>query len=62
MLGFDKARAAGADGIELDVRLDGGGNVVVGSLNDRKIMEVNPEGKAVWEAKVEGGVYRIKHR
>ncbi len=29
MLAFDKARAVGADGIELDVRLDGDGNVVV---------------------------------
>jgi glycerophosphoryl diester phosphodiesterase len=29
MLAFDKARAAGADGIELDVRLDGDHNVVV---------------------------------
>lgn len=29
MLAFDKARDAGADGIELDVRLDGDGNVVV---------------------------------
>src|SRR5215468_650212 len=29
MLAFDRARAAGADGIELDVRFDGGGNVVV---------------------------------
>ena len=29
MLAFDKARAAGADGIELDVRFDGDGNVVV---------------------------------
>jgi glycerophosphoryl diester phosphodiesterase len=29
MLAFDKARAAGADGIELDVRADGDGNVVV---------------------------------
>ncbi len=29
MLAFDKARAAGADGIELDVRLDGDKNVVV---------------------------------
>src|SRR5262245_50734253 len=29
MLAFDKARAAGADGIELDVRFDGAGNVVV---------------------------------
>jgi glycerophosphoryl diester phosphodiesterase len=29
LLAFDRARAAGADGIELDVRLDGGGNVVV---------------------------------
>jgi glycerophosphoryl diester phosphodiesterase len=29
MLAFDKARAAGADGIELDVRFDGDHNVVV---------------------------------
>jgi glycerophosphoryl diester phosphodiesterase len=29
MLAFDRARAAGADGIELDVRFDGEGNVVV---------------------------------
>jgi glycerophosphoryl diester phosphodiesterase len=29
MLAFDLARAAGADGIELDVRFDAGGNVVV---------------------------------
>jgi len=29
MLAFDKARAAGADGIELDVRFDGENNVVV---------------------------------
>jgi len=29
MLAFDKARAAGADGIELDVRLDADANVVV---------------------------------
>jgi glycerophosphoryl diester phosphodiesterase len=29
MLAFDKARAAGADGIELDVRFDGDRNVVV---------------------------------
>jgi len=29
MRAFDKARDAGADGIELDVRLDGDGNVVV---------------------------------
>jgi len=29
MLAFDKARDAGADGIELDVRLDGDGHVVV---------------------------------
>ncbi len=29
MLAFDKAKAAGADGIELDVRFDGEGNVVV---------------------------------
>jgi len=29
MLAFDKAREAGADGIELDVRLDADGNVVV---------------------------------
>lgn len=29
MLAFDKARDAGADGIELDVRLDADGNVVV---------------------------------
>src|SRR5512139_3175915 len=29
MLAFDKARIAGADGIELDVRLDGDSNVVV---------------------------------
>ena len=29
MLAFDLARAAGADGIELDVRFDGDGNVVV---------------------------------
>jgi glycerophosphoryl diester phosphodiesterase len=29
MLAFDKAKAAGADGIELDVRFDGDGNVVV---------------------------------
>jgi glycerophosphoryl diester phosphodiesterase len=29
MLAFDKARAAGADGIELDVRFDGEHNVVV---------------------------------
>jgi len=29
MLAFDKARAAGADGLELDVRLDGDNNVVV---------------------------------
>jgi glycerophosphoryl diester phosphodiesterase len=29
MLAFDKARAAGADGIELDVRFDGDGQVVV---------------------------------
>jgi glycerophosphoryl diester phosphodiesterase len=29
MLAFDKARAAGADGVELDVRFDGEGNVVV---------------------------------
>jgi glycerophosphoryl diester phosphodiesterase len=29
MLAFDKARVAGADGIELDVRLDGDGTVVV---------------------------------
>jgi glycerophosphoryl diester phosphodiesterase len=29
MLAFDQARAAGADGIELDVRFDGDGNVVV---------------------------------
>lgn len=29
MLAFDKAREAGADGVELDVRLDGEGNVVV---------------------------------
>jgi glycerophosphoryl diester phosphodiesterase len=29
MLAFDRARAAGADGIEFDVRFDGGGNVVV---------------------------------
>lgn len=29
MLAFDKAREAGADGIELDVRFDGDGNVVV---------------------------------
>jgi glycerophosphoryl diester phosphodiesterase len=29
MLAFDRARAAGADGLELDVRLDGDGNVVV---------------------------------
>ena len=37
MLAFDKARAAGADGIELDVRFDGDGNVVVfhDSLLDR---------------------------
>jgi len=37
LLAFDKARAAGADGIELDVRFDGDGNVVVfhDSLLDR---------------------------
>jgi glycerophosphoryl diester phosphodiesterase len=37
MLAFDKARAAGADGIELDVRFDGDHNVVVfhDSLLDR---------------------------
>ncbi|HEX3766453.1 MAG TPA: glycerophosphodiester phosphodiesterase [Kofleriaceae bacterium] len=29
MLAFDRARAAGADGIELDVRFDGDGHVVV---------------------------------
>lgn len=29
MLAFDRARAAGADGLELDVRFDGDGNVVV---------------------------------
>src|SRR4051794_40173519 len=29
MAAFDAARVAGADGIELDVRLDAGGNVVV---------------------------------
>jgi len=29
MLAFDRARAAGADGIELDVRFDGDHNVVV---------------------------------
>ncbi|HEU4731471.1 MAG TPA: glycerophosphodiester phosphodiesterase [Kofleriaceae bacterium] len=29
MLAFDKARAAGADGVELDVRFDGDNNVVV---------------------------------
>src|SRR3954468_11213999 len=29
MLAFDKARAVGADGIELDVRFDGDKNVVV---------------------------------
>ncbi len=29
MLAFDKAKTAGADGIELDVRFDGDGNVVV---------------------------------
>jgi len=29
MLAFDRAREAGADGLELDVRLDGDGNVVV---------------------------------
>jgi glycerophosphoryl diester phosphodiesterase len=29
MLAFDRAREAGADGIELDVRFDGDGNVVV---------------------------------
>src|SRR5262247_3321021 len=29
MLAFDRARAAGADGIEFDVRFDGDGNVVV---------------------------------
>ncbi len=29
MLAFDKAKAAGADGVELDVRFDGDGNVVV---------------------------------
>jgi glycerophosphoryl diester phosphodiesterase len=35
MLAFDKARAAGADGIELDVRLDGDGTVVV--FHDSKL-------------------------
>ena len=37
MLAFDKARAAGADGIELDVRFDGDHNVIVfhDSLLDR---------------------------
>lgn len=29
MLAFDKAKTAGADGVELDVRFDGDGNVVV---------------------------------
>ncbi len=29
MLAFDRARSAGADGVELDVRLDGDGHVVV---------------------------------
>lgn len=29
MLAFDKARAVGADGLEIDVRFDGGDNVVV---------------------------------
>jgi hypothetical protein len=40
----------------------GGGNVVICSLNDRKIMEVNREGKPVWEHKVEGSVYFVKYR
>jgi len=35
MLAFDKASAAGADGIELDVRLDGDGTVVV--FHDSKL-------------------------
>jgi glycerophosphoryl diester phosphodiesterase len=35
MLAFERAIAAGADGIELDVRLDGGGHVVV--FHDREL-------------------------
>lgn len=38
MLAFDKARAAGADGIELDVRLDGDGTVVV--FHDRELQRL----------------------
>jgi len=54
MLAFDQARAAGADGIELDVRFDGDGNVVVfhDSLLDRltgqpgRIEELSATGRA----------------
>jgi glycerophosphoryl diester phosphodiesterase len=38
MLAFDNARAAGADGIELDVRLDGDGHVVV--FHDRELQRL----------------------
>ena len=54
MLAFDLARTAGADGIELDVRFDGDGNVVVfhDSLLDRltgqpgRIEELSATGRA----------------